>query len=319
MSELSFLQIQAVQLRELLANAADDPILSPQLKDRLDDIEKKIDAAARAEGGGLFGSEPPSLPRAAVFLRGGGVQGSEGIRPALAGESLIQYERMFTEQALHDEREAARTAGRHRRPRGTPTPGLLFTGTPRGSFGLEFVPQQTSDSAIQGVHAQSLKNVANALVRIGKSNGSLDEVIRGIPPGVLRPMKRFMNALAEHGAELRLSFSDAPSQSLSIEQVKAASERLERDVIVEDVKLHGLFRGVTRESVWFDLVSDEIGLITGTVADEVTEEDLERIDSLTNKRCVARIQKTTVQRLSGSAPSSYLLLDANEDSDGDNQ
>ncbi len=316
MNKLSFLQIQAIQLRQLLETAADDPILSPQLQERLDDVEKEIDSIGHTGGSGLFPPEMPSLPRAAVFLRGGGVQGSEGIRPALAGESLIQYERMFTEQAMHDEREAARTAGRHRRPRGTPIPGLLFTGTPRGSFGLEFSPQQTADDSTLKVHEQSLRNIAKALIRVGNSDSaSLENAIREIPPRVLAPMKRFLKVLAQHGAELRLAFSDAPPEFLTIERVKVASELLERELQEKESDIKGTFRGVTRESGFFDLIDEEGGVITGTVADNLTEEDLERIDKLTNQSCVAHIQKTTVLQKNGDTKSTYLLIDAREHQD----
>lgn len=64
--------------------------------------------AVKQEKGSLLPKESVVLPRAAIFLRGGGVQDSAGIRPSLAGEALIQYEKMFTEQAIHDEREAAK-------------------------------------------------------------------------------------------------------------------------------------------------------------------------------------------------------------------
>ena len=316
MNKPSFLQIQAIQLRQLLENAADDPILSPQLQERLDDVEKEIGTIGHAEGCGSSPPEKPSLPRAAIFLRGEGVQGSEGIRPALAGESLIQYERMFTEQALHDEREAARTIGRHRRPRGTPTPGLFFTGTPRGSFGLEFAPQQTADESTLRVHERSLRNIAKALISVGNSDSaSLENAVREIPPRVLAPMKRFLKALAQHGAELRLAFSDSPPQSLTIERIKVASELLERELQEEEIDIKGTFRGLTRESGFFDLIDDVGDVITGTVADNLTEEDLERIDKLTNKPCVAHIQKTTVLQVNRDAKSTYLLLGTSEPPD----
>ena len=168
MNDYNYLQIKAAQLRRLLDEAEDDPILAPQLRQRLEDVEGQLRAVQNQQGT-LFPMET-EIPRVALFLRGGGVRESEGIRPALAGEALIQYERMFMEQAIHDERTAAQAAGRARRRRGSPAPSLLFTGTPRGSFGLEFVPQKATDEALLPVHSQSLKKVADALVRISESD-----------------------------------------------------------------------------------------------------------------------------------------------------
>jgi hypothetical protein len=310
MIDKRFLQIQAIDLRRLLENAADDPILAPQLRERLDDVEEEL-RVARQQPGILLPREIPLLPRAAVFLRGGGVQDSVGVRPSLAGEALIQYEKMFTEQALHDERIAAKNAGRQRRPRGASTPGLLFTGTPRGSFGLEFMPQIGEDDALLDVHAKSLVNVADALIRVAESDSaSLDEVVKGIPSRVLQPLISFLRTLAQNDAELRLAFHDRPSRSLSSSQVKVAAERLERDVEQETIDVAGTFRGVTRESGVFDLRTSEVDVITGTVADQLTEEDLERIDLLTNEQCVANLQKTTVRKITGAKIPSYVLLDA---------
>ena len=310
MKDLTFLKIQTLELRRLLEKAGDDPILGPQLRDRLDEAEKELQAA-QPQNGKLFPLDTHELPRAALFLRGSGVQGSEGIRPALAGEALIQYEKMFIEQALHDEREAARSAGRQRRRRGALTPGLLFTGTPRGSFGLEFVPQPTEEGSLLEVHARSLRNVAEALVRVAGSDAeSLDEAIGPIPLRMLQPLKQFLKTLADYGAELRLAFHDRPSQSLTASQIQKAAERLEKDVMEDEVQLSGTFRGVTLESGHFDLRPDAADVITGIVADDLTEDDLERINGLTNKRCEARLLKTTIRRISGTSSSTYVLLSA---------
>jgi hypothetical protein len=221
---------------------------------------------------------------------------------------------MFTEQAIHDEREAAKIAGRQRRPRGAPTPGLYFTGTPRGSFGLEFVPQPTEDESLLEVHAKSLGNVANALVLVaGSDSQSLDQAVQQIPSRVLQPLKQFLKTLAQHGAELRLAFHDRPSQSISSVQVQDAAERLDREMKQDEIELHGVFRGVARESGVFDFKTDEGEVITGTVADYFTEDDLERVHLLTNKECIAKLQKTTVSRISGAPTATYVLLDAAHD------
>lgn len=307
MNEATFAQIQIIELQRLIEQAGDDPILVPQLQQRVAELNNDL-ARIRREPGSLLPKDELLLPRTAIFMRGEGVQGSTGIRPALAGEALIQYERMFVEQALHDEREAAKFAGRQRRPRGASKPGLLFTGTPRGSFGLEFVPQ-AKDETTASVHARSLVNVAEALTAVASDTESLDQSIAGIPPRVLQPMKQFLKTLAYHGAELRLAFSDKPSRSLSVEQVKVASERLEREVEQVSFSKAGIFRGVTFESGVFDLLSSNGELITGVVADELAEEDLERFAEFTNKQCVVDLQSTIVNTLTGPGTPKYVLLD----------
>ncbi len=189
-------------------------------------------------------------------------------------------------------------------------PGLMFTGTPRGSFGLEFVPVSSADEdeSLRDVHARSLENVADALARVVEGD-SFEDAVSNIPSPVLQPLKQFLEVLARNEAELRLAFKNRPSRSLPSSKIKVAAERLDREVQQEAIKVKGTFRGLTLESGGFDLVTDD-GLIKGTVADELSEDDLLRILKLTNRQCVTKLQKTTVRKIGGAETVSYVLLDA---------
>ena len=72
MNDLMFLQIQTAELRRLLDHSAADPILGPQLRDRLSDAEKELQNAQQ-QAGTLLPIETFTAPRSR-FLRGGGVQ-----------------------------------------------------------------------------------------------------------------------------------------------------------------------------------------------------------------------------------------------------
>jgi hypothetical protein len=310
MNDYQFLQRQVIELTRLRELAGNDPLLVSQLQERLDEVTRGLEAATHQEGN-LLPREYPEMPRAAIFLRGGGVTGSDGIRPNLAGNALIQYEKMFIAQALHDERQAAMGAGRQRRPRGAPTPELLFTSTPQGSFGMEFVAQSAGDSSILQVHQQSLKKIATAIAQVAASTaGTAEETIRTIPSAVLQPLKQFVKVLSDYHAELRLAFPDEESVSVTSSQLRDAAERLEREVAQNVLIVEGIFRGVTRESGHFDLKTDSGEVITGFVADTFAEDDLARVDELTNKSCRATIQKTVVSTVAGAWPAEYVLLDA---------
>lgn len=309
MNSQTFLESQVFELRRLLTLSQNDPVITPQLNDRLARAEKEL-AKSREQDGSLFLKDPPVvLPRAAIFMRGGGVADSSGIRPTLAGEALIQYERMFVEYALHDEREAARRSGRHRRRRGSAKPSLLFTGTPRGSFGLEFVPKFADDDQQSlALHAQSLRNLSETLIQVITEEGNVDDLLRRIPK-LLGPLKQFLAVLASHDADLRLASHDGPSTVLNAAQVKHASDRLIREVTQETVDLRGIFRGVTFESHVFDLKLDDETTITGTLAEDLVEEDIERLTELTNHQCQVKLEKTVIAQ-TASLRRVYVLLSA---------
>ena len=199
MNQKEFLQTQVVDLRRLAEDAADDPILSMQLQERLQDADSQL--KAHTTDGTLFPPETPQAPRAAIFLKGAAVHGQESIRAGLAGEALQHYERMFIAQAIHDEREAARTAGRQRRSRGAAVPALLLTGTPRGSFGLEFTPELQEDESVPDVHRASLENVAEAII-LAAATETPEDLSEQIPTAVIQPLTRLFQTLARYNAEL---------------------------------------------------------------------------------------------------------------------
>ena len=307
MNDLTFLKSQVVQLRNLLKLAQNDPVMQPQLQRRLQYAEKRL-AETEPEPGNLFPVAICELPRVALFLTGAAVQGQSGIRPGLAGQTLIQYDMMFRQQALHDERVLARTAGRIRRPRGSREPELLFTGTPRGSFGLEFTPQAAADGTANDLHVQALEHVADALARItGSDAEESSDLTGGIPPGVLPPLKRFLSALAQHDAEIRLAFSDKPGRTLTAASIKKAAQRLDRDIAIEPLEVIGVFRGLTLDTGHFDFRTDDNNTISGMLADQLTDEEIEQIVPLANKRCMATLQKTIVTGLSNSPSLRYVL------------
>ncbi len=307
MNSLAFLQSNLIQLQQLRKDAADDPILGPQLEFRVEEAEKKLEAA-RTQPNTLLQRDIVVPPRAAVFIRGGGVEGTQGIRPKLAGLALVNYEGMFVEQAIHDEREHAKNAGRQRRPRGAPTPQLLFTGTPRGSFGLEFIPQPTDESTPIENQAQSMFNVAKAL-QLFANTDDISTALTAVPRGVVPYLRNFFGVLAEHGAEIRLAFSDKSAISIPAAAIKSAAERLEKQVAVRDETYKGIFRGLTYETGKFDLKMDDNTIISGSVSETLTDEDLDRITALTNHLCEAVIAETTITTATGTT-TSYLLTNA---------
>ena len=130
MNDITFRQLQALELKALLGQAADDPLLRQQLADRVEDahahLQRRDDPEALSDTKG-----------SSRIVSGGDLPARRGSRKpdwysaCPCRRSVAQYEKMYVEQALHDERELARSSGRQRRQRGAATPELLFTGTPR--------------------------------------------------------------------------------------------------------------------------------------------------------------------------------------------
>ena len=293
MSRDAFQAARAADLERIIATADAESTLAIQLRERLQDV-------------GATHGPSVNAPRTALFLQGAAVDGTAGIDPQLAGQALLQYGRMFEEQAKIDEREAARQGGKNRRPPGAAHPKLLFTGTPRGSFGLEFRPQTLDENLLQ-LHGQALEKLTRIIANLSGSDDARQDDFP--PPSVLRPLKLFFRSLARHDVTLRLATTFGRQHVLSREQIRDTAERLERYIVEQDQDVFGVFRGVTLESGHFDLLTDD-GTITGTISADLTEQDHDRLVRLTNQRCRARIATTTVFHIDGREASSYTLLDA---------
>jgi len=306
MNNSSHLEIQEAELLRLLEQADDDVIVKSQLLEMLKEIEEDVKV------------RPPvwnqaDLPRTAIFFRGGGVINSDGIRPSLAGEALIQYEKMYKQQAIFDEQEAAKDAGKLRRPRGVSEPELLFTGTPRGSFGLEFMPVGVTDPALQKSRASSLETVTTALNNvIGSSDDTIDDAIEKVVPAVLPPMRAFIKALSKHGAELRLVYNNKPTIIYGSKQVQIAYERLDREVIEVEEEIGVVFRGLTFLSSHFDVMTESGEYISGIISEEMPEKERMEIYKRVDQKFTVVLRKTTIKTVSKPVVTYYVLLRAKD-------
>lgn len=309
MMDKAFARIQVAELTTLLEEVGDDPVMGPQFRERLEEAEQFLRMSDESKAP----PEQTPFPRTAMFLRGDGVQGTEGIRPGLAGEILIQYEKMFREQALRSERAVAQESERTRRPRKAADPGLLFTGTPRGSFGLVFVPLSPADSSLRDVYIQSLNSVTDLLIQVASGVGTiLGDTLDGVQSPVLRPMRQLLKTLGKYGVGLRVAFDDRPPQSVSASQIAKSVEQLERDVSEEQVEVLGEFRGVTLLTGHFDFMTDDSRAISGIVTEQLAYEGLDRIHDLTNHTCKASLWKTTYRPTQGIPRITYVLTDLSE-------
>lgn len=299
-----FRKIHALELSKLLEDAKNDPILAPQLQDRLNEIQKEITDNPEVE-------DPFALPRTAIFFSNSGIEDMEGVRPILAGEALIQYEKMYIEQSLHDEREAAKEEGRKKRKKGTSRPELLFTGTPRGSFGLEFVPVLDNDKTIRDSRTNSLNTVTDSIYRVASAGEDLvDEVLATIPSPVLAPLKNFMKVIVKYEAELRLAYPQGKSAVFKTEQLKIAYEHLEREVTEEEKRIKGYFRGLTMHTGHFDILTEEDDVITGFIAEEMPEQDKQTLYIKKDQLMEFVVRITTIIKKTGHSEISYTLVRA---------
>jgi len=303
MTRASQIQWEIDQLEGLLAEVADSEISCIQIRSRIKGLKGELQAETPT--GEMFPRVEPTLPRAAVFLLGESMNGP-GIRAGLAGEVLNRYEKMFREQALHDERTTRKDDGHARRKRGTQEPSLLLTGTPRGSFGFEFSPIAT-DVDMLALHGQSLKNVATAVSFIADSEIIPETIGDRLPRGMLSHIVAFFKVLASNDLSIRFAFQDQAASTISAESIRNASAKLEQRVEIDEMKVRGRPRGATMKSGHFDFVKDDGATISGFLDEQLDDDDRKRIIELNDQPADAIIELTTVTLLSGQKRREYIL------------
>jgi hypothetical protein len=117
-----------------------------------------------------------------------------------------------------------------------------------------------------------------------------------------------MSILAEAHAEIRLAFDDREPGFLSAQQISDASKRLDVQADEDEVKLKGTFRGLTHESLYYDFISDDEGVISGSVSGALSDAELDMLDGLINEYCEAHLLRTTVKRPGRDSTVKYTLL-----------
>jgi hypothetical protein len=160
------------------------------------------------------------------------------------------------------------------------------------------------------LHSRSLESVADLLVSVAEnSSGGIDDQLSSAASGIVPHLKNFLGVLADHGTNLRLAFSNKETRTLTAEAIRMAGDRLKREIVSEQRDFEGVIRGLLLESGMFDLKTDD-DIISGSVSEALSDDDLDRIYQLTNQRCSVRLEVTTYNRPGRPQRIAYVLLSA---------
>lgn len=229
MTELTYLRSQRSNLLRRLEGADKDSPSAFLMQMQMDELDSLI--AEEVGKGGMIHTDPLPGARSAIFMSGGGVPGGVGILPALASTAMQAYEDMFVGFALIGELLEAQKRGNQRRPNGSLRPRILLTGTPRGSFGMEFASPAVEDDAVAEAHAVAMDKVAFTALAIAESTeGEFVDMAMSMPKDVRRGAARLFKSLAKYQTEIRFAFPDKESVTIDYQRVAQTAERFERRV-----------------------------------------------------------------------------------------
>lgn len=299
----SFLLAQKTELERLLQEVKDHPLMAPPLEARLREIDEKLAGIPE---------EVQPRGRKALFFSKGGVEGSYGIEADLGGDILAAYEKMFEAHAKHDQLAQSD----RQRFRNMPQPKLLLTALPRGSVGFELVPKDVEDWVVNGVHAETLRNLTRAMADVTESDEKFTESLERIPAKVLKPLKDFLQVLVDRGTEVRMITEGLQEEvRLDLAHLLEGVRRLkETPEDVDEKDFYGTFQAITLESFHFEFTTDEGKTLRGLADEDAINYDkgVRLNKTFSGQVCMASIRVTTVRPLHGKPKVTYELLDVNK-------
>ncbi len=289
------LQAELVGLESLLASTPEDPLATPLLRSRIEGLRTELQKAD---------ARTPLIPETELFFGRGPVIGSQGIDAKFAGQVLDRYQDMVTNHFAAKFHGTLRRTGRRR---GEASSRLFLTALPRGSFGLQLCQPLVEDFVTANQVAQTMEDITGLVEAAAKDDPSFDEALSAFHGRVLIPLKRFLETLKTAEADCRIA-SGLRQAKLKQEDVTNAYERVaSAETQEENITLEGTFYGALVRTGRFDFEPRGQSLITGWLAEEVSEEQAIEMDRLTGKPCRAVLRVTTISTKTGKRRPAYEL------------
>jgi hypothetical protein len=293
------IQADIVGLEASLASAPDDPLAKPLAESRVAELREELSKAEKS---------PSIIPETELFFGQGPVVGAKGIEAKFAGQVLDRFQDMVTNHFAAKFHGVLRRAGRRR---GEADSKLFLTALPRGSFGLQLSQPHVQDFVTANQLATVMEDVTTLIGAAGKDDQSFDDTLSSVHGRVLIPLKGFLETLTNSGVDCRI-ISGMKQAILKKEQVSQAYQRVAAAKTEEEpLELDGTFFGALVKTGRFDFEPKGQDIISGWLADEVTEEQAINMDQLTGKPARAKMHVTIITTKTGKRRPTYELQSLN--------
>ncbi|MEI8291209.1 MAG: hypothetical protein WCH99_17210 [Verrucomicrobiota bacterium] len=261
----------------------------------------KIDARLKE-----LADKPKINPQAEMFFVDGQVTNHHGLEITFASDMLKSYQNMVTNHYAAKNFGLLRKTGRRH---GEADAHLFLTALPRGSFGMQLSQPQITDWVAAGNVSKAMEDLSGLVDAAAESDPAFEGLLLGFNPRVLTPLKEFMKTLNAGGGSFRL-VTGMKQVKMNHEKIQEAYWRVSAASSVErEITIPGTFGGITGYSCEFDFRPHVGEVIKGPLAEEITEEDIERMNhDFTFKPAFATLKETTVTTRSGKKKPTFELI-----------
>ena len=284
-------------LRQLLQTTGEDPLASPLMRSRLEDLEARFNKLQ---------TQPSLTPEAEMFFTDGPAVGSEAIEVTFASEVLNSYQNMVTNHFAATHYGGVKRTGRRR---GEEEARLYLTALPRGSFGMQLSQPYVSDFYAAENVSKAMLEISGLIRDTAASDDAFEEVLSKFDARVFRPLKRFIIVIHAGGGACRIVTGNL-EVSLTPEALSAAYMRISA-AVADDlvIEMSGVFGGAQVFSCSFEFQPDAGDLIRGDLDPELSEEVATKMNQVfTKQRVMAKMKMTTVSTRTGKKKPTYELM-----------
>jgi hypothetical protein len=248
---------------------------------------------------------PPINPQAEMFFVDGQVTNHHGLEITFAADMLKSYQNMVTNHYAAKHYTLLRTGRRH----GEAEAHLFLTALPRGSFGMQLSQPQITDWVAASNVSDAMTDLSGLVDAAADSDAAFDGLLSKFNPRVLKPLTSFMSTLNAGGGSFRL-VTGKKQVKMNREKIHEAYLRVSAASSLErEITIPGTFGGITGYTWEFDFQPNAGEVIHGPIANEVTEEEAERMNhDFMFKPAFATLKETTVTTRSGKKKPTFELI-----------
>jgi regulator of replication initiation timing len=244
-------------------------------------------------------------PKVQLLFSGGAVSGSLGIKSNFISKTLVPFQEMVKTQFAM---LRYGLVGKRGQAKSGVNTELYLTALPTGSFGVELSQLEPSDLFAERDVAKAIQQVIELVAETADSDESFEKAIEKSPNRHLVNLKKFLGEIAEENSVLKMESGNIGIE-ISKEKVKAAYDRVSTATVeATDMVITGIFRGILLDSIRFE-VQDENGFkYSGTVSDDIGEEQLVEYNNFLNARCEIHLQVRKTTFITGKVKTEYELM-----------
>lgn len=294
--KIESIKAQIIETERMLEMVSNHTLMATSLREKLNSLRLQLNTLPQE----VF------EPKIELLFSGNAVSGSMGIKSSFVSKTIKPFQEMIKTQAALQRfgNVAKRGQAKH-----APNTELYLTALPTGSFGVELTQLNQNDLFDEEEVAKAMKDVMKLIENASTSDEVFEAAIENVPKRSLTNLKKFLKEVADEKSIIKMECGEMGVE-ISKEKVQEAYDRVS-EVIDENGEtfVTAVFKGILLDSGKFEIQTEEGDIISGSVNEDLSENDLIAYDqTFLNRTCRVHLQVYRTRFKTGNEKVDYELL-----------